>query len=225
MVHRAVKDQVRATYTGDFRQVYITGVAQQGLFWKDMRQILFSESQYTVFCRLATPDLRAEWQPVKIVDLFEGIIPEFKEAIDTTIELARQLMERPRGVEANEQLQNGHLGIGFIREYVHQLEDFHGEKLNPQLMEDSIMPIVPLGDWHASVTERRAVFDEVTKLVDDELGKETPGDTRLSLRQKVLGKIHTDETSLITTLIQSAQVPTKAQAERILDTEIVAIYW
>ncbi len=225
LVHRSVKDKLDTKKAEDFQPVYVTGVAHQGLFWKDIRQILFSESQYRVFCRLATPGLKKDWQPVKIVDLFEGIIPQFKEAIDGASEIARQLMIGPGNVETPGQHQDGHLGVGLVEEYVHLLEDFHQKYISPQLMEDEITAVMPLGNWPATVIERRAVFDQVTKLVDADLGTKTPGDTRLCLRKKVLEENDPDDSSLVTTLTQSVVSRTKAQSERFLDTEIVAIYW
>ena len=225
LVHRSVKDKLDTKKAEDFQPVYVTGVAHQGLFWKDIRQILFSESQYRVFCRLATPGLKKDWQPVKIVDLFEGIIPQFKEAIDGASEIARQLMIGPGNVETPGQHQDGHLGVGLVEEYVHLLEDFHQKYISPQLMEDEITAVMPLGNWPATVIERRAVFDQVTKLVDADLGTKTPGDTRLCLRKKVLEENDPADSSLVTTLTQSVVSRTKAQSERFLDTEIVAIYW
>ena len=225
LIHRSVKEKFESICTEDFQPVYVTGVAHQGLFWKDIRQILFSESQYRVFCRLATTGLKEDWQPVKVVDLFEGIIPEFKEAIEGASEIARQMMKGSGKVETIGQLQNGDLGRGLVEEYVHLLEDFHHKCINPHTMEYRIAPVVPLGDWYASVSERRSVFDVVTTLVDAELRTETPGETRLSLRNKVLEEIDPGETSLIATLTQSVESPIKTQSERFLDTEIVAIYW
>ena len=92
-------------------------------------------------------------------------------------------------------------------------------------MEDEITAVVPLGNWPATVIERRAVFDQVTKLVDADLGTKTPGDTRLCLRKKVLEENDPDDSSLVTTLTQNVVSRTKAQSGRFLDTEIVAIYW
>lgn len=225
LAHLCVKEKLGEKYTDDFMPVYVTGMAHQGLFWKDIRQILFSKSQYSVFCRLATEGLKRDWQPIKVVDLFEGIIPEFKEAMNSASEMARQMMKGQSNIEATEEHQDEKLGIELVKEYVHHLEEFHGEPVSPHLMEHRIIPAVPSGNWHLSVTERRAVLDEITDLVEEEVGKETPGETRLSLRNKVFNDMDPAGVLSTTTFAQTIEPPKSGQRERILDTEIVAIYW
>ena len=225
LAHLCVKEKLGEKYTDDFMPVYITGVAHQGLFWKDIRQILFSKSQYSVFCRLVTKGLKKDWQPVKLVDVFEGIVPEFKEAMNSASEMARQMMKGQSNVEAGVEHQDENLGIALVKEYVHHLEEFHQEPVSPHLMEHRIIPTVPSGNWHMSVTDRRAVLDEITDLVEKELGKETPGETRLSLRNKVFKDMDPAEVLSSTTFAHTIEPPKSGQEERFLDTEIVAIYW
>ena len=159
LAHLYVKEKLGDKYADDFIPVYLTATAHQGLFWKDIRQILFSKSPYSVFCRLATEGLKRDWQPVKVVDLFEGIIPDFKEAMNSASEMARQVMKGQTNVEATEENQDENLGIALVREYVQHLEEFHRKPVSQDLMEDRIIPTVPSGSWHRSVTERRAVLD------------------------------------------------------------------
>ena len=225
LVHWSVKDQLGTKPGEHFQPVYLTGVAHQDLFWKDIRQILFSESQYRVFCRLATSGLKENWQPVKIVDLFEGVIPKFREAIDSVSEIARQLMEGPGSIERIEQYQDGHLAVPVVKEFVRLLEEFHQKQIGGQLIEERILQAVPMGDWVASVSERRPVFDAVTELVDRELKVETPGEVRLSLRNKALRQNDSNKVSSEAILARAVELSSRSQQEKFLDTEIVAIYW
>ena len=225
LVHQTVKNQLDSKFSDDFQPLYLTGVAHQDLFWKDIRQILFSESRYRVFCRLATAGLKEDWQPVKIVDLFEGVIPQFREAIDSASEIARQLMEGPDKIETIEQYQAGNLAVSVIKEFVRLLEEFHQKQTSSQLMEERILPAVPTGDWVANVLDRRAVFDTITELVDQELNVETPGEERLSLRNKALRLNGSPEVSSEAILAKAVALSSKSQREKFLDTEIVAIYW
>ena len=135
------------------------------------------------------------------------------------------MMKGQSNVKATEEHQDEKLGIELVKEYVHHLEEFHGEPISPHLMEHRIIPTVPSGNWHLSVTERRAVLDEITDLVEEEVGKETPGETRLSLRNKVFNDMDPAGVLSTTTFAQTIEPPKSGQRERILDTEIVAIYW
>ena len=93
LAHRTVRDQLGADYSDVARPVYVTGVAHHGLFWKDIRQVLFSGAQYNAFCRLSTEGLKEDWQPIKVADMFEGVIADFKAAINNFSEIARVAME------------------------------------------------------------------------------------------------------------------------------------
>ena len=44
---------------------------------------------YSVFCRLVTEGLKEDWQPVKVADMFEGVIGDFKAAISNLGEIVR----------------------------------------------------------------------------------------------------------------------------------------
>ena len=225
LAHRHIKDKLGMEYADDFIPVYVTGTAHESLFWKDIRQILFSESQYSVFCRLATEGMRNDWQPVKVVDLFEGLLPEFKEAINNASIMIRQMMKGRDNGETVEQSHDESPGTELVKEYVHLLEKFHQQLVSLDVMENEIIPVVPFGNWYMSVNERRIVLDEVTNLVERELDKETPGETRRSLRNKVFDDTDTVWVPSTTTFGQSIEQPRSGQSERFLDAEIVAIYW
>ena len=84
---------------------------------------------------------------------------------------------------------------------------------------------MPTGTWLSSVVGRRAVFDEVTKLVENELQAETPGEIRQALRGKALSKSTLGAIPAELTLAQELKPTEGSKPERFLDTEIVAIYW
>lgn len=225
LVHQSIKDQLELSCSDSFRPVYVTGVADRGLFWKDTRQILFSGARYSVLCRLASEGLMDDWQPVKVSDMFEGIVAEFKEVIGNFSEVARDTMEGQARVDGIAQNRGDKPGIELVKKYVSLLEEFHQKKVSSDTKENKVAAIVPPGNWLSSVVERRAVFDEVTNLVEKELGSETPGEVRLSLRQDALSSIDMEVTSSSNTFAQGSDSTTGAHSDRFLDTEIVAVYW
>ena len=225
LVHRSVREQLEASYSNVFRPVYVTGVAHHGLFWKDIRQVLFSGAQYSAFCRLATEGLKEDWQPVKVADMFEGVISDFKAAINNFGEIARVTMESQGKVDAPTQHPDGYPGMELVKEYVQLLEAFHQKSVSSDFTETKIIPVVPATNWLPSVVERRAVFDEVTSLVEKEMEAETPGEIRRSLRERVLSKPNLGGISADMTSAQGIESTTGVHSERFLDTEIVAIYW
>ncbi len=225
LAHRRVREQLKSEYSGVVRPVYVTGVADHGLFWKDIRQILFSGSQYNALCRLVTQGLKEDWQPVKLADMFEGVIGDFREAISSLGEAIRVAMEDQSHIEEQPLDQDEPSRIQVIKEYVELLGAYHRKCIPPDFAETTIIPVMPLGDWLSSVVARRAVFDEATKLVEEEFGVQTPGEARHSLREKVLGKPDLGIVRGEAALAENFRATKSRDLERFLDTEIVAIYW
>ena len=157
--------------------------------------------------------------------MFEGVISDFKAAINNFGEIARVTMEGQGKVDAPTPHPDGHPGMELVKEYVELVGAFHQKSVSSDFTETKIIPVVPARNWLSSVVERRAVFDEVTNLVEKELEAETPGEIRHSLREKVLSKPNLGVIPADMTSAQGIESTTSAHSERFLDTEIVAIYW
>jgi hypothetical protein len=66
--------------------IAVAGVTEIPLYWKDVRRVLFDNSEYTVYARLAKPGLATTWTPIKLADVFDTLDPkigkEFRELPD-----------------------------------------------------------------------------------------------------------------------------------------------
>ena len=49
IVHRRILDQIPSQQLPKYEELYVTGVTEETLFWKDVRRVLFSGSQYRFF--------------------------------------------------------------------------------------------------------------------------------------------------------------------------------
>ena len=58
LVHQLLLDQLSPDTSLTVYPAFVVGVAQHDLFWKDIRRVLFSQAQYTVFCRIA---VKSKW--------------------------------------------------------------------------------------------------------------------------------------------------------------------
>lgn len=90
LVHRRLRDQIRLSHEIEFNEVYLVGVAEESLFWKDLRRILFSNSRFTVMCRLGRDGLRQTWTPVKLAEVFKRVMPQLGDQLDS---MSTQMME------------------------------------------------------------------------------------------------------------------------------------
>ena len=227
LIHRSLLDQIHVDARPKANSVFVVGVVQRDLFWKDIRRVLFSGAQYTVFCRVAVSGLADRWRPVKVADVLAGIVPRFDELIREFSEAARLAMT---GAYASPAVvaQGSDYEAQAIREYAALLTGHHGGTLDPEMIDELIHDISGEGGWLDSVDGQRAVFGEVTRRVDAAIEVETSCEVAYELRRTViLDKVALDGTvgPQATTGREREPAPDPRRLERFLDAEIVAIYW
>jgi hypothetical protein len=81
VIHNSLVAQLPEDDRGALRPLVVVGVAEQGLFWKDLRRVLFAGHRYTVLARVAVDGLPGSWQPIKLVDLVEQVSPELADML------------------------------------------------------------------------------------------------------------------------------------------------
>ena len=224
--HRSVLDQVLSSAQPEAVPVFVVGVTQRDLFWKDIRRVLFSEAPYTVFCRLAVSGLTDKWRPVKVADLLGGISPQFDDLIREASEQARLTMRKSASASRKSRPRNTSSGEQVIRQYADLLVSHHDASLERDSIDELTQGVPREDGWLDSVDGRRQVFAEVTRRLDAKLGVETSGDAAYSLRPTARNWAGMDRTSV--PHASGGRDPDRvatARAEKFLDAEIVAIYW
>ena len=76
VLHKSLVAQLPDDERWTVEPLVVVGVAEQALFWKDLRRVLFAGHRYTVLARVAVDGLPSSWQPIKLVDLVEQVSPE-----------------------------------------------------------------------------------------------------------------------------------------------------
>ncbi len=226
LVHLSVLEQLPPGQKLETRPTFIVGVAQQDLFWKDIRQVLFSRARHTTFCRLATSGMADRWNPVKVADVLAGIIPRFDEMMKdfneqvgvamSQVPDASLLVGRP-----------AHPSTDVKRTYIELLSEHHGQTLTPDVLDELISTIFPDDDWLRSVDSRRSVFNDLTQRVDEALGSETSREVAYQLRSAAMEKVGIDGMPAVQTHSGSEDESASGRnrEERVLEAEIIAIYW
>ena len=227
LVHRKVLDKMSPCTRPEAYPTFLVGVTQRDLFWKDIRQVLFSQGQYTAFCRLATGGLAERWQPVKVAGVLEGIVPKFDELIREFSKKAQQAMTATTGASPTSMGQDAYSGADVIRAYAEMLVGHHCRTVTTQMIDDMVQSLSPEKDWLSSVDGRRPVFAEVKQRVDRALGVETSGEVAHDLRYAAVRSA-----GLARALAPQASGGSRHDTalfpnanERFLDAEIIAIYW
>ncbi|MYA59130.1 MAG: hypothetical protein F4X40_01040 [Chloroflexi bacterium] len=227
LIHESLCANLRSDSKFAAFPAYVVGVAQGNLFWKDIRRLLFSRSEYTAFCRLSVSGLANTWSPVKITEVLEGIAPQLDDAMREFSESAAKLFSMHE-VDAPIVTDGEPTDYGFIiRDYAERLIAHHSACLDSHAIESTIAEVEFAKDWWRTVDGRRAVFGRATQLLDTALEKETDGEVAYRIREDVLreaGMSSTFRAEDSATRVR-ARSEVRESKERFLDSEIIAIYW
>ena len=193
LIHHALLGEVPPEVELELCPVFVVGVAQRDLFWKDIRRVLFSEAQYTVFCRLVTSGLADRWRPVKVGGVFAGISPALDEQIQDFGEVARRAMTEAADASSDSARQDASREAQLLKDYARAVVDHHRGSLEPEVIDALILEASPEKDWLESVDGRRPVFAKVTHGIEKALGVETPGNVKYKLRSAALNSAGVDD--------------------------------
>ena len=233
LVHRSLLSQMPTDVLSETHPAFLVGVAQDDLFWKDIRRVLFSQARYTVFCRLASEGLIESWSPVKMADVFSGITADFDEMIrGLGDELMSGFKKGVRSATAGTRddailtISNYHAELGerILTKYIESIAIYHKVDIHRTVIETLIIGSSLPENWLDSVDSYRPVFSEMTKKVDELLEVDTPPGVAHELRVEVVRGSSLDQSHEPGDSTDSGNggVP---RCERFLDSEIVAIYW
>lgn len=208
-----------------YRPLHIVGVTEHLGYWKDIRRVLFSEGQFTMLCRVARSGIQQEWTPVKLADLFSDVAPDFVGQINA--------IESPT-VHAGASLamplkEQNALGKALLK-----YKDLILEKSNVpwprELDEDFMALVLEAQTGSMSASEQRRAFERVGDFLVGRL-KIDPMNGAEDLAARQRARRHA-ELELFPSLAINHSSDSSARTEiaverdeRLLDVEIISIYW
>jgi hypothetical protein len=215
VIHSSLVAQLTEEERVALQPLVVVGVAEQELFWKDLRRVLFAGYRYTVLARVAVDALPSSWQPIKLLDLVEQVSPELADMLGSastevlaslgeTTELARTDGARTQSRRALDQYRDllaGELGVE-LAEAESRCQDLAG----------------------AEVSLDREAFRDAAQAVTNQLTaghEDAPARERLSTLRDEAWRSSLEPEEPERELHASAPVAT----ERYLNAEFVAIYW
>jgi hypothetical protein len=203
------------------RPLYVVGVTEIGLFWKDVRRILFSRNRYLTLFRLGQDGLPVDWTPIKLIDVLSDVLPSVAAQLDSTgrgLLSALRESQRTEGQRSRAEQMNQALLLfvdalvgGDVQVTVDDLAEA-GLLLKPQ------MPFVDTTEG------RREIFAKAMKWLADRI------DTPIDAERAALAR---SEAVLEAFYIQGSTSESEAVAGGgaagpdgpCLDSEIIAVYW
>jgi hypothetical protein len=197
----------------------VVGVTEQDSYWRDVRRVLFSGSRFTMLCRVARPGLWNSWEPVKLAEVLKEVLPTFPHLIADVGRMGLSLDEA-------QQLQPPPIADA-LAAFIDAVEALGPPGLTPEAVATARQFAVERGTlFPETVTGQNEAF----RLLIGELraqGCTLSGDQWLELvraaREKE-GLFLFDQPHGSVAAIAEAGGGSCSD-ERLLDTEVIAIYW
>lgn len=226
LVHRKALPKLNAEWMAEVRELDVVALAEAPLFWKDVRRILFSASKYSVLCRIGRNHLHDDWTPVKLVDVVRGLAPEVARELDSAGRVLVASIEPSGGADSTGVSSDNTAKIRHaLHTYGQELASRNGKSWEPSLVSDEVLPTDASGDW-LTVEDQRRPFDALTDRLQEVFGISLSREELAQVRHEAL--VGAGLVPLISsTPSASAESSTSADLRsfRILDTEVIAIYW
>ena len=215
LVHSSVLGQVTSALGVRSHPVVVAGVAERGLFWKDLRRTMFPHGDYVVFARIATSGLLDEWIPIKMEEVLVGIFPEFGEHLAPIRHIASRAIADGLPSDLNA-LRSEEVVVSFAD----RLAEYH-KTVVPAELSEKIRANAPSSDsWLQDTSLRREILGEVQSQLEAQLGLEATdsaiaSDIRLDVSRRV-------DPATSVTHDHSASLD---RDKKFLHCEFIAMYW
>jgi hypothetical protein len=197
----------------DSRPIFMVGVAERDLFWRDLRRVLFSKSRYLVMCRLSGDGLTTKWNPIKMTNVFDSVAPSLVGDIQ---ELPKTFLSGFEGeFEAGQNPPENTSGVAL--EFAKELANRAGVVWSEADSREVGMILSDPDDYK----ERRKLSEAIVTQLETHLDVKLDRQYVAEVRSEVFSRLHIEGVS------GSGQPasPSADSDDYLLETEIVAIYW
>lgn len=222
-----VHDSAIEQFGLDKRPLQIVGVTEHLAYWKDIRRILFADSEFTVLCRLAKSGLQTEWNPIKVADIFSQFAPDLAGQIEASSRAAIAQSSRTRE-EPKFDVQSQKLMVAMLR-YKDLLIEELDREVSDQDSQEIDRSISSLRLVSNSAEGQRAAFSETRAIIETTIGETINPDADLDLRERVRAAQDLPLFPPTSESQQAAHSPEPVEIDSadncLLDVEVVAIYW
>ena len=224
IVHRKLLNQLSKTELLPRRLLYVVGVAEQPLFWRDVRRILFSKARFRVLCRLAEDRIQHSWRPVKLAHVLDLIVPGLGNQIDSLgsgvlASIIRASKTEPR-IDRQQQMREA------LVSYARLFAERYGQSITEQELVDAGVLTEQQCNSYGGLMERREAFNAIATFLIQRFGIEREPMVIAECRAEALEKAGLGWSGPSPSFAPSDNVPAAVSSgHRFLDSEFVAIYW
>lgn len=227
IVHNRLLENLENNNGFTTRPLFVVGVTEQALFWKDIRRVLFAGQRFRVLCRVARDDIGGSWVPLKLQEVVSSVFPE----------LGKEIEKVNRGDLFKAEL-NGAGGADFrlepaVRSALRAHAQWIAETNGSNFLEDDLAEVDAVAGEHliafGTEQEKREAFrvieDHMANLYHLDIEAEAAKDSRLRIRRDAGVARSTESVAGPKPDARTPNDPENPDDEYFLDSEFVAIYW
>ncbi|MDQ3817760.1 MAG: hypothetical protein M3362_08725 [Acidobacteriota bacterium] len=224
IVHRKLLSEISEIETFSTYPLYVVGVAEQSLFWKDVRRILFSKARFRVLCRLAQSSIKDTWTPVKLAHILDMVKPGLGNEIDNLGSVVLASMVNAGKTDQNADRKR--LMRDALVRYAVLLAEHYGRTIDEEELTRSGILTERQCNSFGSLEERRKAFNAIATFLRDSLDLKLDQFIVAQYRAVALMDAGLDLLGRPMPFVVSGDASSIASSEkRFLDSEFVAIYW
>jgi hypothetical protein len=222
LVHQQAIDGLPQAERPQTRDVFVVGVTDEQLYWKDLRRILFSDSRFTVLCRINRPGIRTSWRPVKLAEVLEVAMPNLTVQMESLGQGALEAMAGAAAIGAGNQLKYKRK-IALSR-YADKIVESRGLALSDSARIAVDIAADAGADDFGSIDSRRAAFSAIESCVDSSSLAIDPT-SAATWRVECLAEAGLDPNGALLPGPAPAPASPSVGSQRYIDTDLIAMYW
>lgn len=197
----------------------VVGVTDLDQYWKDVRRVLFAHGSFKMLCRVARDGLHDDWSPVKGAEVLSEIAPQFPGLLEAAGRTEYGIPKDARAEKQSEALAEA------LRLFAAKILEISSPP-HPWNQCDGLDDLITAqGNRAFSASGQREAFDAVAELVT-RVVPVFPSPAQLQefrTYARESAKLRFSLNQMPKESIESTKKP--RGPEKLLDVEIVAIYW
>jgi hypothetical protein len=205
------------------RPLFVVGVAEKSLFWKDIRRVLFSKASYRVLCRVAQDGVQDSWTPVKLSHVLESVFPEFGSKIN--IAGSGMLASISQANKSDKNISINLMMYKALVNYAKLLAEHYGHNISEQKLNSFGLPNNQQCTSFDSTKERRNAFDVIANFVLEHYELDRDPNVVAEYRQKALLNAGFTSLGQPQEQVSFSLSQSNTTQDCFVDSEFVAIYW
>jgi hypothetical protein len=230
IVHRKLSERLIASgLSGDHQPetspLYVVGVTEEALYWKDIRRVLFSGTKFRVLCRMAQDGIQDSWTPIKLRDVLAKMAPNLAEHLN-----ALALGDFFGGTSSNGD-ESDHKKRQALRGALYSYTTSLAAEYGKSLARGDVLNVEDIveryQDSFETTSGMKEGFGAIAECLAASFGIQMDSGVEKKRRLNALDEAGLSLVGeLESTTEPSDETPPKlTQEEHVLDSEFIAIYW